>query len=137
MQGYSQLMAIVPCLTFNLALENFILCSEHKGENIKQKMVNPAYYGLENAEVEMLNSYLSRLVQTTFEDVEDSGCIKIDGENVEPLVLGTIASQYYLSSMTISICFCISYLVLQKMMNFPCGITRKITMKHYQEEFDI
>ncbi|KAJ6433916.1 hypothetical protein OIU84_017594 [Salix udensis] len=55
---------------------------------VKQKMVNPAYYGLENAEVEMLNSYLSRLVQTTFEDVEDSGCIKIDGENVEPLVLG-------------------------------------------------
>ncbi|KAJ6693805.1 hypothetical protein OIU85_004575 [Salix viminalis] len=67
LQGYSQLMAIVP---------------------LKQKMVNPAYYRLENAEVEMLNSYLSRLVQTTFEDVEDSGCIKIDGENVEPLVLG-------------------------------------------------
>ncbi|KAJ6433921.1 hypothetical protein OIU84_017597 [Salix udensis] len=64
-----------------IALENFILC-------VKQKMVNPAYYGLENAEVEMLNSYLSRIVQTTFEDVEDSGCIKIDGENVEPLVLG-------------------------------------------------
>lgn len=41
-------------------------------------------------------------MQTTFEDVEDSGCIKIDGENVEPLVLGTIASQYYLSYMTVS-----------------------------------
>ncbi|KAJ6360312.1 hypothetical protein OIU77_004338 [Salix suchowensis] len=65
-------------------------------------MVNPAYYGLENAEVEMLNSYLSRLVQTTFEDLEDSGCIKMDEENVEPLVLGTIASQYYLSYMTVS-----------------------------------
>uniref|UniRef100_A0A6N2NHC6 RNA helicase n=3 Tax=Salix TaxID=40685 RepID=A0A6N2NHC6_SALVM len=68
----------------------------------RRLMVNPAYYGLENAEVEMLNSYLSRLVQTTFEDLEDSGCIKMDEENVEPLVLGTIASQYYLSYMTVS-----------------------------------
>ena len=41
-------------------------------------------------------------MQTTFEDLEDSGCIKMDEENVEPLVLGTIASQYYLSYMTVS-----------------------------------
>ncbi|KAF9667696.1 hypothetical protein SADUNF_Sadunf15G0050500 [Salix dunnii] len=68
----------------------------------RRLMVNPAYYGLENAEAEMLNSYLSRLVQTTFEDLEDSGCIKMNEENVEPLVLGTIASQYYLSYMTVS-----------------------------------
>uniref|UniRef100_A0A6N2NB10 MER3 helicase-like winged helix domain-containing protein n=1 Tax=Salix viminalis TaxID=40686 RepID=A0A6N2NB10_SALVM len=142
---------VVPLTTMNFLLPSYRFYDEihittNRGRDVfcrsfncfgKCKMVNPAYYGLENAEVEMLNSYLSRLVQTTFEDVEDSGCIKIDGENVEPLVLGTIASQYYLSSMTISICFCISYLVLQKMMNFPCGITRKITMKHYQEEFDI
>lgn len=68
----------------------------------RRLMVNPAYYGLENAEAETLNSYLSRLVQTTFEDLEDSGCIKMDGENVESMVLGTIASQYYLSYMTVS-----------------------------------
>lgn len=43
-----------------------------------------------------------RLVQTTFEDLEDSGCIKMDEENVESMVLGTIASQYYLSYMTVS-----------------------------------
>lgn len=68
----------------------------------RRLMVNPAYYGLENAEAETLNSYLSRLVQTTFEDLEDSGCIKMDEENVESMVLGTIASQYYLSYMTVS-----------------------------------
>lgn len=68
----------------------------------RRLMVNPAYYGLENAEAETLNSFLSRLVQTTFEDLEDSGCIKMDEENVESMVLGTIASQYYLSYMTVS-----------------------------------
>ncbi|CAK7322804.1 unnamed protein product [Dovyalis caffra] len=77
----------------------------------RRLMVNPAYYGLENAEAETLNSYLSsdktiaifgRLVQTTFEDLEDSGCIKIDEENVESMVLGMIASQYYLSYTTVS-----------------------------------
>ncbi|KAE8716022.1 hypothetical protein F3Y22_tig00110156pilonHSYRG00221 [Hibiscus syriacus] len=66
------------------------------------QMVNPAYYGLESAEDETLSSYLSRLVQSTFEDLEDSGCIKMTEENVEPMMLGTIASQYYLSYMTVS-----------------------------------
>uniref|UniRef100_A0A6N2N332 Uncharacterized protein n=1 Tax=Salix viminalis TaxID=40686 RepID=A0A6N2N332_SALVM len=63
MQGYSQLMAIVPCLTFNL-LPWRILSS---AVSIKERiMVNPAYYGLENAEVEMLNSYLSSYIYTNF-----------------------------------------------------------------------
>lgn len=68
----------------------------------RRLMVNPAYYGLDNTEEEILSSYLSRLVQHTFEDLEDSGCIKINEESVEPTMLGTIASQYYLSYMTVS-----------------------------------
>ncbi|CAJ1975360.1 unnamed protein product [Sphenostylis stenocarpa] len=71
---------------------------DHSGFN----MVNPAYYGLENAESEFINSYLSSLVQNTFEDLEDSGCIKMDEDRVEPMMLGSIASQYYLSYMTVS-----------------------------------
>lgn len=43
-----------------------------------------------------------RLVQNTFEDLEDSGCIKLNEDNVESMMLGTIASQYYLSYMTVS-----------------------------------
>ncbi|KAJ0974005.1 hypothetical protein J5N97_015970 [Dioscorea zingiberensis] len=70
--------------------------------NSKIQVVNPAYYGLEDAESNTLNSYLSRLVQTTFEDLEDSGCIKMNEDSVEPLMLGSIASQYYLSYMTVS-----------------------------------
>ena len=43
-----------------------------------------------------------RLVQSTFEDLEDSGCIKMTEDNVDPMMLGTIASQYYLSYITVS-----------------------------------
>ncbi|PKA61162.1 DEAD-box ATP-dependent RNA helicase ISE2, chloroplastic [Apostasia shenzhenica] len=68
----------------------------------RRLVVNPSYYGVEDAESKTLNAYLSGLVQTTFEDLEDSGCIKINENDVEPLVLGSIASQYYLSYLTVS-----------------------------------
>ncbi|KAA8541028.1 hypothetical protein F0562_024834 [Nyssa sinensis] len=68
----------------------------------RRLMVNPAYYGLEDTEPRTLSSYLSSLVQNTLEDLEDSGCIKMDEESVEPMMLGSIASQYYLSYMTVS-----------------------------------
>ncbi|PQM33210.1 DExH-box ATP-dependent RNA helicase DExH14 isoform X2 [Prunus yedoensis var. nudiflora] len=45
---------------------------------------------------------IKRLVQNTFEDLEDSGCIKMNEDNVEPTMLGSIASQYYLGYMTVS-----------------------------------
>lgn len=44
----------------------------------------------------------NRLVQSTFEDLEDSGCIKMEEDSVEPMMLGSIASQYYLSYITLS-----------------------------------
>ncbi|GAB4846226.1 activating signal cointegrator 1 complex subunit [Ancistrocladus abbreviatus] len=68
----------------------------------RRLMVNPAYYGLEDTDPGVLSSYLSSLVQNTFEDLEDSGCIKIEEDSVEPMMLGSIASQYYLSYLTVS-----------------------------------
>ncbi|GAV70037.1 DEAD domain-containing protein/Helicase_C domain-containing protein/Sec63 domain-containing protein [Cephalotus follicularis] len=68
----------------------------------RRLMVNPAYYGLENTEDKIISSYLSRLTQNTFEDLEDSGCIKINEDSVEPMMLGSIASQFYLSYTTVS-----------------------------------
>ncbi|KAF2937977.1 hypothetical protein DAI22_03g087400 [Oryza sativa Japonica Group] len=68
----------------------------------RRLVVNPAYYGLEDTETYTLNCYLSRLVETTFEDLEDSGCIKVDDHSVKYLILGKIASQYYLSYLTVS-----------------------------------
>lgn len=42
------------------------------------------------------------LVQNTFEDLEDSGCIKMDEDCVNPTMLGSMASQYYLKYTTVS-----------------------------------
>ncbi|XP_052179855.1 DExH-box ATP-dependent RNA helicase DExH14 isoform X1 [Diospyros lotus] len=68
----------------------------------RRLMVNPAYYGLEGTESGTLSSYLSSLVQNTFEDLEDSVCVRLNEDSVEPIMLGSIASQYYLSYKTVS-----------------------------------
>lgn len=47
--------------------------------------------------------FFNSLVQSTFEDLEDSGCMKINEDNVEPVMLGSVASQYYLKYTTISL----------------------------------
>lgn len=49
-----------------------------------------------------MGGFLCRLVQNTFDDLEDSGCLKVTEDRVEPMMLGTIASQYYLCYMTVS-----------------------------------
>ncbi|CAI9757575.1 unnamed protein product [Fraxinus pennsylvanica] len=68
----------------------------------RRLMVNPSYYGLEDKDPGTLSSYLSSLVLSTFEDLEDSGCIKITEDRVEPMMLGSIAAQYYLKYTTVS-----------------------------------
>ncbi|KAJ4821369.1 Activating signal cointegrator 1 complex subunit 3 [Rhynchospora pubera] len=68
----------------------------------RRLVANPSYYDLENIEPHSVNSYLSRLVETTFEDLEDGGCIKVEENSVNSLMLGSIASQYYLSYRTVS-----------------------------------
>ena len=52
--------------------------------------------------MDILTFSSNRLVETTFEDLEDSGCVKMTENSVDPLMLGSIASQYYLSYMTVS-----------------------------------
>lgn len=49
-----------------------------------------------------MNVLSNRLVQNTFDNLEDSGCIKVEDNAVQSLLLGSIASQYYLSYKTIS-----------------------------------
>lgn len=46
--------------------------------------------------------FFNSLVQCTFEDLEDSECIMINEDSVEPTMLGSVASQYYLKHTTIS-----------------------------------
>ncbi|XP_020701426.1 DExH-box ATP-dependent RNA helicase DExH14 isoform X3 [Dendrobium catenatum] len=68
----------------------------------RRLVLNPSYYELEDTESKTINTYLSRLVQNTLEDLEDSGCIKVNENSVAPMMLGSIASQYYISYMTVS-----------------------------------
>ncbi|EPS69565.1 hypothetical protein M569_05199, partial [Genlisea aurea] len=68
----------------------------------RRLVVNPAYYGLEHTDPENISSYLSSLSINVFEDLEDGGCIKVDGDGVEPTMLGSIASLYYLKYTTLS-----------------------------------
>jgi replicative superfamily II helicase len=44
------------------------------------------------------------LVNSTLQALEDAGCVRVNEDNtVEPLVMGTVASQYYLSYATVSL----------------------------------
>ncbi|GLJ46147.1 hypothetical protein SUGI_0972180 [Cryptomeria japonica] len=70
----------------------------------RRLVMNPSYYDLENTESSTVNAYLSRLVTDTLQDLEDAGCVEVDEDNfVKPLMLGTVACQYYLSYKTVSL----------------------------------
>ncbi|OAE30033.1 hypothetical protein AXG93_3893s1430 [Marchantia polymorpha subsp. ruderalis] len=88
----------------------------------RRLVMNPSYYNLEDTSSETINSYLSRndnvqvvlvshtqrlgfsMVTTTLQALEDSGCIRVNEDNtVEPLMLGMIASQYYLNYTTVAL----------------------------------
>jgi activating signal cointegrator complex subunit 3 len=68
----------------------------------KRVMQNPSYYGLDSVEQEDVSEFLSGLIEDTLGDLEEAGCISIDSETeaIESLLLGHIASFYYLSYRT-------------------------------------
>ncbi|MCO5571323.1 hypothetical protein L7F22_025061 [Adiantum nelumboides] len=70
----------------------------------RRLFMNPSYYDLETTTSEVINAYLSRLVTATLQTLEDAGCVRVnEDDTVEPLMLGNIASQYYLSYKTVSL----------------------------------
>ncbi|KAL3683377.1 hypothetical protein R1sor_001399 [Riccia sorocarpa] len=70
----------------------------------RRLVMNPSYYNLEDTSSETINVYLSSLVITTLQALEDAGCIRVNEDNtVEPLMLGMIASQYYLNYTTVAL----------------------------------
>jgi activating signal cointegrator complex subunit 3 len=69
---------------------------------------NPAYYHLDDASDETIAGFLSDLIETTFCDLENAGCIEVDetdSESVRPHTLGRVASYYYLKYTTVAL-FC-------------------------------
>ncbi len=86
-------------------------------------MQNPSYYGLDSVDKEEVALFLSGLIEETLEDLEQAGCIEItdddvdggddnngDGDDdgkkkgergeIQPLLLGRVASFYYLHYAT-------------------------------------
>jgi replicative superfamily II helicase len=75
--------------------------------------LNPTYYGLEDPSPAGVNQYLSRLIDTSLDELKKSGCIDIETDEeiiaaadvnsdhlLQPTELGRIASFYYLQHTT-------------------------------------
>lgn len=95
----------------------------------RRLLINPSYYGLDSTDPEAVNAYLVDLIDVTFQDLADAGCIEMSSgaaasddeeggvgaskaplalinkawKNVSPTPLGQIASFYYLSYRTVGL----------------------------------
>ncbi|KAI8820753.1 Sec63 Brl domain-containing protein [Fimicolochytrium jonesii] len=59
--------------------------------------MNPTFYGVEDPTPGGVNVYMSKLVEDTIRDLEESTCVQVDGEfSLAPTTYGRIASYYYL-----------------------------------------
>jgi pre-mRNA-splicing helicase BRR2 len=65
---------------------------------------NPNYYNLQGSTGRLITEYLSELVETTVNDLEESKCISVEDEiDLSPLNLGMIASYYYIQYTTVEL----------------------------------
>lgn len=67
-------------------------------------MQNPSYYNLEGVDETTVATYLSDLIQSNLQALEDAGCLSISSEDgsIESLTPGRIASFYYLQHATMA-----------------------------------
>jgi activating signal cointegrator complex subunit 3 len=72
---------------------------------LRRLMQNPTYYGLQNTDPESVSSFLSLLIDSNLEKLEEASCIEVDEEtdNVKSTFLGEVASLYYLQYGTMSV----------------------------------
>ncbi|KAJ1551653.1 activating signal cointegrator 1 complex subunit [Nowakowskiella sp. JEL0078] len=66
----------------------------------RRLQMNPTYYGVEDLSENGVNIHLSKMVEKTLRDLEESFCVQIDGMFVEPTALARIASFYYIHHTT-------------------------------------
>lgn len=57
---------------------------------------NPLYYGAEGKDPELIDKYLTGLIEEALKELSLSGCITCNGK-IEPTLLGKISAKYYLS----------------------------------------
>jgi len=66
----------------------------------RRLLVNPSYYELESLDNSQINVYLSDLIQSTINELEESSCVETDENSLTATTLGRITSFYYLSHLT-------------------------------------
>lgn len=64
---------------------------------------NPVFYGLESAEGQAINGFLSSLIDRCLHLLSAAGCVTVDDDerSVEATVMGKITSYYYLNHRTV------------------------------------
>eukprot|EP00002_Diphylleia_rotans_P023954 TRINITY_DN471_c0_g2_i6.p1 TRINITY_DN471_c0_g2~~TRINITY_DN471_c0_g2_i6.p1 ORF type:complete len:1922 (+),score=509.87 TRINITY_DN471_c0_g2_i6:33-5798(+) len=65
---------------------------------------NPNYYNMQGVTPTHISEHLSELVESTINDLKQSGCIEVDDEmNISQLNLGMIAAFYYIRYTTVEL----------------------------------
>ncbi|XP_039272645.2 activating signal cointegrator 1 complex subunit 3-like [Styela clava] len=70
----------------------------------RRLLMNPTYYNLERIETDMINEFLTGLVEKELSELLRSCCVVVDDVDdvtIEPTSIGRIASYYYLSHLTV------------------------------------
>ena len=69
----------------------------------RRLLLNPSYYGVEDATAEGLNQYMQQLVGGVIEQLEKAGLVSEEAGVMEATALGKIASFYYLDYKTMAV----------------------------------
>ena len=69
----------------------------------RRLLLNPSYYGVEEATADGLNKHLHTLVGGVLEQLETAGLVVDEGGSLESTALGKIASFYYLDYKTMAV----------------------------------
>ena len=69
----------------------------------RRLLMNPAFYGLSGTDQSEVNLFLSNLIEKSVNELCTSNCVAVGEDEIElePQVLGRIASYYYVSHMTV------------------------------------
>ena len=108
----------------------------------RRLLKNPTYYNLDTIQTDNLNEYLSDLVENALELLEDARCIAIDDEDdgLEPLMLGRVASYYYLQYPSVAL-FASNIKAnssLESLLETLCGVAEydELPVRHNEDKLN-
>ncbi len=100
---------------------------------------NPSYYDCEGVEHAELNAFLSRLVENALVMLEDARCVEIgEDDSVAPLLLGRIASYYYLQHPSVALfASSLSHAnTVEQLLKTLCGVAEydELPVRHNEDK---